>query len=154
GMSGILAAIRLEQAGIPYVVVEKNAGVGGTWRENTYPGGRVDVANHFYSYSFAPNHDWPEDFSQPPQLQDYFERCTTAYGVRDKIRFSTEVVSAHFDEDAARWVVRTRDAAGAETVLEADAVVSAVGQLNRPRLPDIPGLDAFAGPIFHSAAWR
>jgi 4-hydroxyacetophenone monooxygenase len=154
GMSGILAAIRLEEAGIPYVVIEKNAGVGGTWLENAYPGCRVDVANHFYSYSFAPNHDWPEFFSQRDELRDYFERCATDYRTRDKIRFRTEVVAARFDEDTARWLVRTRAADGREETLEAHAVVSAVGSLNRPKRPAIPGLDAFAGPVFHSAAWR
>jgi 4-hydroxyacetophenone monooxygenase len=154
GMSGILAAIRLEQAGISYVVVEKNAGVGGTWLENSYPGCRVDVANHFYSYSFAPKHDWPEFFSQRDELRDYFDRCAATYGIRDKIRVATEVVSARFDEAGARWHVRTRDAAGVESVLDVDAVISAVGQLNRPKLPDIPGRDGFAGPIFHSARWQ
>jgi 4-hydroxyacetophenone monooxygenase len=154
GMSGLLAAIKLEEAGIPYVVLEKNAGVGGTWRENTYPGCRVDVANHFYSYSFAPNHDWPEFFSCQGELREYFERCATDYGVRGRIRFGTEVVSATFDERAGRWVVRTRDAAGREETVEANAVVSAVGALNRPKIPAIPGLDTFAGPAFHSARWE
>src|SRR5262249_58085886 len=98
GMSGILAAIRLEEAGIPYVVIEKNDGVGGTWLENAYPGCRVDVANHFYSYSFAPNHDWPEFFSQRNELRAYFERCATDSAPRAKISFRTEAVSAHFDE--------------------------------------------------------
>jgi 4-hydroxyacetophenone monooxygenase len=154
GMSGILAAIRLEQAGIPYVVLEKNADVGGTWLENSYPGCRVDVANHFYSYSFAPNHDWPEFFSQRKELRDYFERCATDYGTRAKIRFRTEVTSVRFDETAARWVVATRDAGGREETLTANAVISAVGQLNRPKRPDLKGIDGFTGPVFHSAEWR
>ena len=94
GMSGLLAAIRLEEAGIPYVVIEKNDGVGGTWFENAYPGCRVDVANHFYSYSFAPNHEWPEFFSQQKELQAYFDRCATDFGTRAKIRFRTEVTAA------------------------------------------------------------
>jgi 4-hydroxyacetophenone monooxygenase len=154
GMSGILAAIRLEQAGIPYVVIEKNDGVGGTWLENSYPGCRVDVANHFYSYSFAPNHDWPEFFSQRDELRDYFERCARDYGTRAKIRFRTEVTSVRFDETAARWTVTTRAADGREERLVANAVISAVGQLNRPKRPDLKGLDTFAGPVFHSAEWR
>jgi 4-hydroxyacetophenone monooxygenase len=154
GMSGLLAAIRLEEAGIPYVVIEKNRGVGGTWLENSYPGCRVDVANHFYSYSFAPNHDWPEFFSQRDELRHYFERCATDYGTRAKIRFGTEVVSAHFDERGQRWTVRTRDVDGHEESLVANAVISAVGQLNRPKVPSIPGLDSFTGPSFHSARWQ
>jgi len=98
GMSGLLAAIRLEQAGIPYVVIEKNDTVGGTWLENTYPGCRVDVANHFYCYSFEPNHDWPEFFSHRGELRRYFERCANRYDVRRRIRFGTEVVAARWDE--------------------------------------------------------
>jgi 4-hydroxyacetophenone monooxygenase len=154
GMSGLLAAIRLEAAGIPYVVIEKNDGVGGTWLENSYPGCRVDVANHFYSYSFAPNHDWGEFYARRDELRAYLDRCATDYGTTERIRFRTEVVAATFDERTARWTVRTRDAAGREATLEADAVISAVGQLNRPKIPEIPGLDSFDGPVFHSARWR
>jgi 4-hydroxyacetophenone monooxygenase len=154
GMSGLLAAIRLEEAGIPYTVIEKNSAVGGTWYENSYPGCRVDIANHFYCYSFEPNHDWPEYFSQRKDLFAYFERCADAYGVRPRIRFETEVVSARFDAGASLWEIRLRSAAGREETLRANAIVSAVGQLNRPRIPEIPGLDGFAGPAFHSAAWE
>jgi 4-hydroxyacetophenone monooxygenase len=153
GMSGLLAAIRLENAGIPYVVIEKNSGIGGTWLENTYPGCRVDVANHFYCYSFEPNHDWSEFFSQQAELRDYFERCATRYGVRDRIRFSTEVVAARFAEPSARWEVRIRSRDGAEETLVANAVISAVGQLNRPRIPEILGRASFTGAAFHSAEW-
>jgi 4-hydroxyacetophenone monooxygenase len=153
GMSGLLAAIRLEQAGVPYVVLEKNAAVGGTWLENSYPGCRVDVANHFYSYSFAPNHDWPEFFSQRDQLVEYFERCARDYGVHAHIRFSTEVVSARWDEAAGAWQLHLRTPDG-EVTLTANALVSAVGALNRPKLPDIPGRETFAGPAFHSAQWQ
>ena len=154
GMSGLLAAIRLEEAGVRYVVVEKNDAVGGTWLENTYPGCRVDVANHFYSYSFAPNHEWSEFFARQPELRDYFGQCATQYGVRDNIRLGTEVLSARFDERTSRWTLRLRTADGAEESLAANAVISAVGQLNRPKLPAIPGLDSFAGPAFHSAEWQ
>ncbi len=154
GMSGLLAAIQLEEAGIPYTVIEKNPGVGGTWFENTYPGCRVDVANHFYCYSFAPNHDWSEFFSQHTELREYFERCSREHGVRERIRFETEVVSARFDEHDARWEVRVRSQSGAEETLIAQALISAVGQLNRPRLPEIPGRERFAGPAFHSAGWQ
>ena len=152
GMSGLLAAFRLEQAGIPYVVLEKNDGVGGTWLENSYPGCRVDVANHFYCYSFEPNHDWPEFFSQRGELRSYFERSADRFGVRERIRFGTEVLAARWDDGAAGWDLRIRSEGGEET-LGANAVVSAVGQLNRPRLPDIPGRESFAGPAFHSAEW-
>jgi 4-hydroxyacetophenone monooxygenase len=154
GMSGLLAAIRLEQAGIPYVVIEKNDGVGGTWLENSYPGCRVDVANHFYSYSFEPNHDWPEFFSQRPELRQYFDNCADRYAVRERIRFATEVVAARWDDAAARWTLRLRHRDGGEETLCVNALISAVGQLNRPRLPEIPGRDTFAGPSFHSAEWQ
>jgi 4-hydroxyacetophenone monooxygenase len=154
GMSGLLAAIRLEQSGIPYLVVEKNAEVGGTWHENTYPGCRVDVANHFYCYSFEPRHDWPEFFSQQRELKRYFEDCATKYGVREHIRFRTEVVAARFDEASSEWEVRLRGADGASRSERFRAVVSAVGQLNRPHVPALPGLERFRGPAFHSARWR
>ncbi len=154
GMSGLLAAVRLQQAGVPYTVVEKDADLGGTWNENTYPGCRVDIANHFYCYSFEPNHDWSEYFSQQPELKAYFERCADKYQVRDRIRFSTEVVAAVYDEDRAEWAVELRDASGRTETLRANVVISGVGQLNRPKIPDIPGLDSFAGTYFHSARWR
>jgi 4-hydroxyacetophenone monooxygenase len=153
GMSGLLTAIRLEEAGIPYVVIEKNSGVGGTWFENTYPGCRVDIANHFYCYSFEPNPDWTEFFSQHGELRRYFEDCATKYGVRPHIRFETEVVAATYDEPTARWRVRLRAKDGSEETISANAVVSAVGQLSRPRLPAIPGIDDFAGIRLHSAGW-
>ena len=153
GMSGILAAIRLKQAGVPFVVIEKNADVGGTWFENTYPGARVDVSNAFYSYSFAQKMDWPKFFSPQGVLLEYFRDCVVEYGLRDQIRFNTEVLSAAFDEQRCVWSVRVRTPDGREETIEAQAVISAVGQLNRPKLPEIPGRDAFAGPSFHSARW-
>jgi len=154
GMSGLLAAIRLEQAGVPYVVLEKNDGVGGTWLENSYPGCRVDVANHFYSYSFEPNHDWPEFFSRRPQLRQYFDDCADRYAVRRHIRFATEVVAARWDDAAGLWRLRLRRGDGGEETLAVNAVISAVGALNRPHIPDIPGRESFTGPAFHSAEWQ
>jgi 4-hydroxyacetophenone monooxygenase len=153
GMSGILAAIRLQEAGIPYLVVEKNPAVGGTWYENSYPGCRVDVPNHFYSYSFH-DEEWPKHFSTRDDLWRYFEEVTSEYGIRDRIRFETEVVAARFDDATLRWTARVRRADGAEEDVEVEAIVSAVGQLNRPKLPDMPGIDRFEGIRFHSAAWE
>lgn len=156
GMSGILAAHRLQQAGIPYVIVEKNHDVGGTWLENTYPGCRVDNPNHNYSYAFAQRHDWPLHYSTQEVLLDYFRRCADAFGVREHVRFGTEVVAAEWSDDDRRWSVRVRAAdgsGGGEEVLVADAVISAVGQLNRPSYPDIEGVGSFEGPAFHSARW-
>ena len=153
GMSGLLAAHRLDQAGVPFVIVEKNPDVGGTWWENTYPGCRVDNPNHNYSYSFAQRHDWPYHYSTQAVLLEYFRRCAAAFGVRDRIRFETEVVSAAWSDADARWAVTVRASDGTTSVIEANAVISAVGQLNRPSYPDIPGVGSFEGPAFHSARW-
>jgi len=153
GMSGLAAAHRLGQAGIDYVVVEKNDDVGGTWLENRYPGCRVDVANHFYSYSFRQDEVWPQHFSTQDVLLGYFRRTADDLGIREHIRFGTEVVSMEFDETELAWAVEVRTRSGATEVLAANAVVSAVGQLNRPNFPDIPGQERFRGPSFHSARW-
>jgi len=154
GMSGLLAAHRLAQAGVDHVIVEKNDDVGGTWYENGYPGCRVDNPNHNFSYSFAQRHDWPFHYSTQPVLQRYFADCADVFGLRPHIRFGTEVVSATWSEEDQRWAVVVRGAEGDEETLTAQAVVSAVGQLNRPNYPDIPGLGTFAGPAFHSSRWR
>ncbi|HTR70415.1 MAG TPA: NAD(P)/FAD-dependent oxidoreductase [Mycobacteriales bacterium] len=153
GESGLLAGIRLSESGIPFTIIEKNAGVGGTWFENSYPGARVDVGNHFYCYSFEPTDEWTEFFAQQPELQAYFERVMTKYGVTPHVRWNTEVVGAEWDDDTATWTVRTIAADGTTDTLHARAVISAVGQLNRPNLPKIDGQDDFAGPSFHSARW-
>jgi 4-hydroxyacetophenone monooxygenase len=153
GQSGLLAGIRLKEAGIPFTIVEKNAGVGGTWWENSYPGARVDVGNHFYCYSFEPSDEWTEFFAQQPELQRYFESVMTRHGVEPHIKWETEVLGAEWDDDEASWSVRVRSADGTESTLSARAVISAVGQLNRPNVPDIPGQESFEGPSFHSARW-
>ncbi|TDD46973.1 NAD(P)/FAD-dependent oxidoreductase [Nonomuraea terrae] len=153
GMSGLLAGHRLGQAGVPYTIVEKNDDVGGTWLENAYPGCRVDVSSHLYGYSFFEHDEWPSYFSTRDVLLEYFRRFADSAGVREHIRFGTEVLSADFDDDTRTWAVRVRNPDGGTDVLAAHAVVSAVGQLNRPRHPDIDGRDDFAGPSFHSARW-
>lgn len=154
GLSGLLSAIRLQQAGVPFVIVEKNADVGGTWYENAYPGCRVDNPNHMYSYSFEPNHAFPYHFSTQDVLYDYFRRIAEKYKLREHIRFETTVVEARFDEKTSHWNLRVRDKSGREETLSANAVISAVGQLNQPKMPDIKGLDTFKGPAFHTARWR
>ncbi len=153
GMSGLLSAKRLKDAGIDFEVVEKNADVGGTWFENTYPGCRVDSANHTYSYSFRPQ-DWPQHFSPQPVLRQYFSDAADDYGLRPHIRFETEVTEARFDEAESLWRVTTVGADGAEATLTVNAIISAVGQLNRPNVPDLAGRDSFAGVSFHSAEWQ
>ena len=153
GESGLLAGIRLLEAGIPFTIVEKNAGPGGTWYQNTYPGARVDVGNHFYCYSFEPTDQWTHFFAEQPELQAYFQRVMDDRGVGPHVRWQTEVLDATWDEGAATWAVRTRAADGTESTLHARAVISAVGQLDRPYVPPIPGQDSFTGNAFHSARW-
>ena len=153
GMAGINAGIRLLQAGLPFTIVEKNAGPGGTWYENRYPGARVDVASHQYCYSFEPADHWSEYYCQHPELRAYFTRVLDKYELRPHCRFETEVTGVEWDEASARWRVGIRDADGNEEVLDARFVVSAVGSLNIPRMPDIEGIDSFAGPSFHSTRW-
>ncbi len=153
GQSGLLAGIRLKEAGIPFTIVEKNAGVGGTWWENSYPGARVDVGNHFYCYSFEPSDQWTEFFAQQPELQAYFQGVMAKHGIEPHIRWETEVLGAEWDDTSATWSVRVRGADGSEETLKGRAVISAVGQLNRPSTPEITGQETFAGPAFHSARW-
>ncbi|MCB9387532.1 MAG: NAD(P)-binding domain-containing protein [Microthrixaceae bacterium] len=147
GMSGLLAAIRVQEAGLPYTVIEKNDGVGGTWWENTYPGARVDVGNHFYCYSFEPSDHWSEFFARQPELQAYFESVMDKHGVGRHVRWNTEVTSATWDPHNATWVVELDSG----DTINARAVISAVGQLNRPFVPEVPG--NFEGPAFHTARW-
>jgi 4-hydroxyacetophenone monooxygenase len=153
GMSGLLTAIRLQQAGIGFEIVEKNPDVGGTWLENIYPGCRVDSPNHMYSYSFEPNHEWPQLYSTQDVLLSYFQRTADKHGLRPHIRFETTVVETRFDETQGLWRTKVRDKDGREEEIVSNAVVSAVGQLNQPKLPDIAGIDRFKGTWFHSARW-
>jgi 4-hydroxyacetophenone monooxygenase len=153
GFGGLCAAIRLEQAGIPYVVIEKNHDVGGTWLENDYPDLRVDVPNHFYSYSFEPNPDWSDFYAKRDELKAYIESCATRYQVQAKIRFETEVTAATWDENRSCWNLELRSGDGHSEHLDANAIISGVGMLNRPRVPDLPGLERFEGPRFHSTYW-
>lgn len=153
GESGVLAGVRLAQSGIPFTIVEKNPGPGGTWWENHYPGARVDVANHFYCYSFEPNNDWGHYFAEQPELQEYFTDVIAKHDLGEHIRWNTEVTDATWDDETGTWTLTVRTGDGAASTMSARAVITAVGQLNRPHLPDIDGADSFAGPSFHSAAW-
>src|SRR5690349_20252633 len=154
GESGLLAGIRLKEAGIPFTIVEKNAGVGGTWWQNTYPGTRVDVGNHFYCYSFEPTDQWTHFFAEQPELQAYFQSVMDKHDIGRHVLWETEVTEASWDDDSATWTVHTRGRDGATATLWARAVISAVGQLNRPHLPEIDGQQDFAGPAFHSSEWE
>lgn len=153
GVSGLAMAIKLQAAGIPFVIYEKNSTVGGTWLENSYPGCGVDTPNHFYSLSFEPNHDWPDHFSKRDELWQYIVRLADQYDIRRHIRFETEVTAARYDETRAIWRITIRDADGRQETTDANALITAVGQLNRPSIPDFPGLADFGGPKFHTARW-
>lgn len=149
GCSGIGAAIRFRQAGIDdFVVLEKASDVGGTWRENTYPGCACDVPSALYSYSFAPNPSWTRAFAGQAEIWRYLRRVADEHRVTERIRFGVEVLAARFDDDERRWRVET-----SQGVYSARVVVAAAGPLHRPRIPDIDGLASFRGKVFHSAEW-
>ena len=150
GFGGIGLAAHLIEAGYPVTVLEKASGVGGVWRENTYPGCACDVPSHLYSFSFAPNPDWSRRYSPGPEILRYLEDVAARTGVLDRIRFGVEVAEAAYDEAAAHWRVTSTTG----EVVEAEVLVPAVGQLSRWNWPDIPGLESFRGEVMHSAAWR
>ncbi len=148
GMSGILSAIKLKQAGFgDFAVYEKGDRVGGTWRENTYPGLSCDVPSHLYSYSFDLNPDWSHRFSPGPEIEAYFEDVARRYGVDSRMQFGKEVTRAAFED--GRWQLRMAD--GSTDV--GDVVIAATGVLHHPSIPDFEGLDRFEGAAFHSARW-
>ena len=153
GMAGILAGIRLKQAGLPFTIVDKNPGPGGTWWENRYPGARVDVGSHQYCYSFEPADHWSEFYCQQPELRAYFTSTVDKFGLRPHCRFDTTVTKLRWDDERAGWIAHLGGADGTEEIVRARFVISAVGSLNIPKLPDIPGMDLFTGPSFHSARW-
>jgi cation diffusion facilitator CzcD-associated flavoprotein CzcO len=148
GMSGILAAIRLREAGLDdFAIYEKADRLGGTWRENTYPGIACDVPSHLYCYSFAPNPDWTYRFSPGAEIQAYFEDVARRFGIDRRIRFGAEITRMAFED--GRWRIEAKDGLRDE----ADFVIAATGVLHHPNLPAIEGLDRFAGACFHSARW-
>ncbi|MDX6739413.1 NAD(P)/FAD-dependent oxidoreductase [Actinocorallia sp. A-T 12471] len=145
GFGGIGLAIRLRQAGIgPVLVLEKADEIGGTWRDNTYPGAACDVPSHLYSFSFERKADWTRRYSGQAEILDYLRHCADKYGI--KPRLNTEVHEAVYQD--GRWLLTTSSG-----TVRADVLVSATGQLNRPLVPDLPGLETFAGKAFHSARW-
>jgi cation diffusion facilitator CzcD-associated flavoprotein CzcO len=150
GFGGLGTAIELKRAGYTDVtVLEKADGVGGVWRENTYPNAACDVPSSLYSWSFAPNPDWPHRYSRQAEILAYIERTAAEQGVLENVRTGVEVTSAAYDEATCTWHLTT--AAG--EAIETDVLITAVGQLSRPSIPPIPGVDTFEGPAFHSAEW-
>ena len=153
GFAGLGMAVQLERAGRGDVVVlERGDDVGGTWRDNTYPGAACDVPSHLYSFSFAPNPTWTRSFSPQAEIQQYLRDVADRYGVRPKIRFRHAVADARWDEEAGRWFVEAQTPDG-PAHFTARVVVSATGGLSDPSIPALPGLDSFTGTTFHSAQW-
>jgi cation diffusion facilitator CzcD-associated flavoprotein CzcO len=149
GFGGLGAAVRLRREGVTdFVVLERAGGVGGAWRDNTYPGCACDVPSHLYSFSFAPHPDWPRTFSGQEHIRAYLEHVADVFRLRPHIRFDSEVKRMTWDGEKLRWDIETSSG-----TLCADVVVSATGPLSDPRIPDIPGLESFPGRVFHSARW-
>jgi cation diffusion facilitator CzcD-associated flavoprotein CzcO len=150
GFSGIGLGIRLKQAGFhDFTIYDKAEGVGGTWRDNTYPGAACDSPSFLYCFSFEPKTDWTRKWAEQSEILGYIEHCVAKHGLAPHLRLGTEVTRARFDARSGAWHLETSD--GRQEVF--DVVVSGVGQLNRPATPDLPGLARFAGPTFHSARW-
>lgn len=152
GMGGLNAAVQLKRAGIDYFVLEKNSGVGGTWFENRYPGARVDTPSRAYTHIFGADFVFDHPFSPQSDNERYFNWVADEFGVREDIRFETEVASMIWDEDRRLWLISARRG-GEEVAYEANAIICASGLLARPNMPDIPGMEAFPGAAFHTARW-
>ncbi len=150
GFSGLGMAIALRKRGITdFVILEKAAEVGGTWRENTYPGCACDIMSLLYSYSFEPKTDWSRMFPRQDEILAYIKECVRKYDLERHIRFGTEVASAEYDDETATWQVLIADG----SVVRGRSVVAGMGPLHVPSIPDLPGLSSFAGKTFHSAQW-
>jgi cation diffusion facilitator CzcD-associated flavoprotein CzcO len=149
GFAGLCAAIKLTESGRhDFVVLERGDDVGGTWRDNTYPGAACDVPSHVYSFSFAPNPTWSRSFSPQQEIHDYLRRVARDYGVLPHVRFGVELLNAEWVPDQRHWSLTT-----SEGELTCDVLVSGTGALSEPTVPDLPGLRDFAGTTFHSARW-
>lgn len=151
GFSGVGIAVKLKEAGFEdFVVLEKGDCPGGAWRENHYPGCCCDVQSHLYSYSFAPNPDWSRSYAPQQEIKEYIADTARKFGVYDKIKFNHAVTSAKYNEDSGRWIVTC--ATGEQ--FDAKVVVSGIGGLHYPQIPNIKGLKKFKGKVFHSAQWE
>ncbi|RAV03872.1 flavin-containing monooxygenase [Mycolicibacter senuensis] len=154
GEAGLLAGIKLKQGGVPFTIVEKQSGVGGTWLANRYPGCRVDIANQYYSYSFEPTDHWTHYYSEQPEILQYLTDVMNRHDIAPHVRFNTEVTSAIWDDDSATWQVSIRAADGRAEAVTARALICAVGQFSNAVIPNIEGGNDFNGPSFHTACWR
>ena len=152
GMSGIAAAVKLGEAGIPFVIVEKGGEVGGVWRQNRYPSCGVDTPSHLYSYTFAQG-DWEHYFAKKPDIEGYFRKVAKQFGFYDDIQFNTEVVATRYDEATQHWVTEVQRSDGSHERLESNVLLAAVGAFGTPKWPNIPGIDRFEGELMHTGMW-
>lgn len=153
GAAGLVAAVHLRRLGIPFTVIERNHDVGGTWLTNDYPDARVDVASHHYQLTVTRNYPWKHWFAPQSELLDYMRTIAADFDLRRDIRFDTEVTDARWNEATGMWDVRYKGPDGRETVQSANFLISAAGLFNQPNMPDIPGIDSFAGKICHTTQW-
>lgn len=152
GVSGLITAISLRKAGVPFTILDRNREIGGTWAENRYPGARVDIPSDLYSFSFRPK-NWSEYFSQRDEIFDYVRAVAAEHGVLDAIRFEHTVDGATWDQERGRWTVQATDPDGRRLDLEATVLITASGLHSMPNVPEFEGAETFGGEILHSATW-
>lgn len=150
GFSGLGMAVRLKQAGVDFIVLERAGDLGGTWRDNHYPGCACDVQSHLYSFSFEPNPDWSRQFAPQPEIWAYLRKVASKYNILPHIRYNANVVNARFDESTSTWVVTTADG----RTFQGQSLVWGGGALSNPFIPKTAGMETFEGEMFHSAVWR
>jgi cation diffusion facilitator CzcD-associated flavoprotein CzcO len=151
GFGGVGLGIKLKKSGLDdFIILEKSDSVGGVWHDNRYPGAACDVPSRLYSFSFEPWFDWPDRFASQSDILDYLRNCARKYDLESHIRFGAQVIEARWDDSSKRWFVQTSNG----DIFSAQSLVSATGQLSRPFVPKLPGIESFVGAAFHSARWR
>lgn len=153
GISGIAIGVQLKRLGIPFVILEREASIGGTWYLNSYPDCRVDITSHLYQFKFEKNYPWSEHFASRDENLNYLRHIVEKYGLTPHIRLNTSVVGGEWDEDAQVWNITTRDGGGREETHRTNFVFNATGQFSKPKVPDFPGMDGYRGTIMHTARW-
>lgn len=153
GLSSIIAAVKLAEAGYDYEILEKGEMLGGVWSQNVYPGVGVDTPSHIYSFSFALNPDWPRYFSSGTNVLEYLKASAERFGITRRIRFNTEAKSCVFDESSGLWRTTVRGEDGSEEVIDANVLINAAGMFTHPQILDVPGLEGFKGKVLHTAKW-
>lgn len=153
GFSGIIAAIQLDRLGIPFRIVERQSGIGGTWELNDYPEARVDITTFLYQYKFVKNYPWKSFFATRDELKEYIDHVVDEYDLRERIELDTSVTAARWDAGKRRWSVSIERGDGAAETFDTNVVISASGLFSTPNLPDIPGIEEYRGKMFHTTAW-